>query len=97
MPRSKVSLDGIIEEMCRYYSVEEKDWGASGGGRRLSEARGMAAWLIMELGICTLRELGERTGRDVTTLSSAVKRLQMRAREDSNLARKMKTLLGTIS
>ena len=32
----------------------------------------MAAWLILELGVCTLGELGKVTGRDITTLSSAL-------------------------
>jgi chromosomal replication initiation ATPase DnaA len=57
----------------------------------------MAVWVIMELGVCTLGELGKRMGRDVTTLSSAVKRLQGRAKEDLKLAKSMKELLKTVS
>ena len=57
----------------------------------------MAAWLILELGVSTLWELGKVTGRDVTTVSSAAKRLQMRAREDLDLAGRMKELLKAIS
>ena len=50
-----------------------------GRDRRLSKARGMAAWLVLEYGKGTLGELSRRTGRDVTTLSSAAKRLQIRS------------------
>jgi hypothetical protein len=57
----------------------------------------MAAWLIMELGVYTLRELGKMTRRDITTLSSATKRLQMRAKTDLRLAKAMRTLFETIS
>ena len=63
----------------------------------LSEVRRMVAWLILELEVSTLGELGKVTGRDVTTLSSATKRLQIRAREDSELARKMAALLEAVS
>ena len=46
----------------------------------------MMAWLILELGVCTLAELGKVTGRDITTLSSAAKRLQTRTNKDLKLA-----------
>ena len=57
----------------------------------------MAAWLILELGVSTLGELGKVTGRDVTTLCSAAKRLQIRAKEDLELAGRMKELLEAVS
>jgi hypothetical protein len=57
----------------------------------------MAAWLVMELGVCPLRELGKVTRRDITTLSSAMKRLQMRANTDLRLAKAMHALFETIS
>ena len=91
--RPKVTLVGLIKAVCRKYSIKEEELRGSGRGRRLSEVRGMAAWLILELGVGTLRELGQVTGRDVTTLSSAAKRLQMRAKEDLELAGRMKDLL----
>jgi chromosomal replication initiation ATPase DnaA len=69
----------------------------TGKDRKLSEARGMAGWLIMELGGCPLEELGKRTGRDVTTLSSGVKRLQIRSKSDLKLADAMKLLLKAVS
>ena len=57
----------------------------------------MAGWLVMELGGCPLEELGKRTGRDVTTLSSGVKRLQIRSKSDLKLADAMKLLLKAVS
>ncbi len=58
MPRSRVGLDDVMKKGVAYYSVQGKDFGGTGRGRRISEARGMAAWLILELGVCTLGELG---------------------------------------
>jgi hypothetical protein len=45
-------------------------------------------------GVSTLGELGKATGRVVTTLSSAAKRLRIRAKEDLELAGRMEDLLG---
>ena len=62
-----MKLEEIVREVCKWLSVKEEDLGAGGKDRRLSEARGMTAWLIMELGVCPLRELGKVTGRDIRT------------------------------
>jgi hypothetical protein len=57
----------------------------------------MAAWLVLELGVGTLAELSRRVGRDVTTLSAGVKRLQSRSKTDSELEDAMKLLLKAVS
>jgi len=53
--------------------------------------------LVMECGGGTLGELSRRMGRDITTLSSAAKRLQIRSKTDLGLAEKVKKLLDTSS
>ena len=80
--KPKVTLVGLMKVVCREYSIKEGELRGLSRDRRLSEVRGMAAWLILELGVSTLGELGKVMGRDVTTLSSAAKRLQMRAKKD---------------
>ena len=95
--KHRVSLDKIMVEVCRHFSLEEKDFRVSGKDRSLSEARGIAAWLVLELGVCTLVELGKRTDRDVSTLSSAAKRLQIRSKTDLKLAGRMMGLLKAVS
>ena len=95
--RPKVTLVGLMRAVCREYSIKEGELGRPGRGPSLSEVRGMAAWFILELGVSTLGELGKVTGRDVTTLSSAAKRLQIRAKEDLELAGRMKELLDAVS
>jgi putative transposase len=92
-----VKLEEVVREVCKWLSVKEEDLGARGKDRRLSEARGKAAWLIMELGVYPLRELEKVTGRDVTTLSSAMKRLRMRAKTDLKLAKAMDASFEAIS
>ena len=46
----KVSLVGFMKAVCRKYSIKEGELRGSGRGRRLSEVRGRAAWLKLELG-----------------------------------------------
>jgi len=95
--RRRVSLDRIIREVCRSFSLEEGELLVSGRDHRLARVRGMAAWLVMECGGGTLGELSRRMGRDITTLSSAAKRLQIRSKTDLGLAEKVKKLLDTSS
>jgi len=57
----------------------------------------MEAWLILELGENTLGEVGKVMGRDVTALSSAAKRLQLRAKRDLEVAVRIKGSLKAIS
>jgi hypothetical protein len=77
--------------------LEEKGFFIKWKDDRLSEARGMAAWLVLELGVWTLAELSRRMGRDVRTLGAGVKRFQLRSKTDSELADAMKILLKAAS
>jgi putative transposase len=96
-PRRKTTLDRIMLEVCRYFHVKAKDFFVSGKDRQLSVARGMAGWLTLELGVGTLTDLSRRTGRDVTTLSAGVKRLQIRSKTELKLAEAMDSLLKVVS
>jgi putative transposase len=96
-PGRKVSMNRVLKEVCKLYSIKEEALRVPGKDRRLSEARGMAVCLVMELGITTLEELGKVMGRDGTTLSSAMKRLKIRAKTDTRLREMMTTLFEAIS
>ena len=96
-PRPKASLDRIVLEICRRFHIGEEDFFAAGKDHKLSEARAMAAWLALELGVGTLAELSRRMGRDVTTLSAGVKRLQIRSKTDSELADAIRLLLKALT
>ena len=95
--RSRVTLEGILKEVCRQNSVKANEWKDARKDQRLSEDRGLAAWLVLETGVGTLAELGRVTGRDITTLSSAAKRLQRRAQKDLDLDKRMKEVLQMFS
>jgi putative transposase len=92
-----VNLGRILKEVCKSSSLKEGDLLVSGRDHKISRVRMMAAWLVMECGAGTLRELSRRTARDVATLSSAAKRLQIRSRTELDLAARMRNLLEALS
>jgi putative transposase len=96
-PSVGVTIEGILKEVCSHYSIRENELKVAGRNHRLSEARGMAAWLMQELGVGTLVELGKFTDRDITTLSSVLKRLHLRAKNDLKLAKRMEKLAEKFS
>lgn len=60
--RPRANLNEIIKEVWRYFSLEDKDFLFSDKDRRLSEAGGITAWLVLEIRFCTIPELRERHG-----------------------------------
>jgi len=57
-------------------------WKIPSQGRHLSSVRAMLAWAVAEFSDATLTDLGTLLSRDVSTLSSAVRRLKVRALQD---------------
>lgn len=91
-PKQQIILDDIIQSVCRKYGIEEDDLRVPGKYRKNSEARGMVAWLILETGEVKLSELSSYSGRDISTLSSAAKAVQNRAKSDQDLADSMREI-----
>ncbi len=73
-------------EICEVTAAEML---SPGQGFKISEARALAAWGVLSSNSGALRELGKMLGRDVTSLSSAAKRLSERSRKDESVAAKM--------
>ena len=94
-PKQRISLDDIIKSVCMKYGIAEKDLKTPGKYRILSEARGMVSALILETSGSTLAALSSYTGRDVSTLSTAAKTVQIRAKSDQGLADRMNELKKT--
>lgn len=91
-PLKRISLEDILHKVRLKYGIEEKDLKAPGKSRKHSEARGVAAWLLLETGASTLSKLSRVTGRDISTLSNAAKAVQSRAIDDQVLAGSMAEL-----
>jgi hypothetical protein len=89
--RKKIPVDKFLEEVCTHYSLESLQE-LAGHNRKASEARGVAARLAMEVGVCTLTELAGKLGRDVSSLSSAAERIRARERQERQIAERVAAL-----
>jgi chromosomal replication initiation ATPase DnaA len=70
----------MIQGFCVEYGLAPDELRALAQGRLASEARAVVGWLASELGSASFVEVGRETARQVSTLSSAVRRLSERAR-----------------
>lgn len=80
----RIDIDGIASAVCRFYGAHDEK--LRGRLFRSSRLLAKAAWIALETEGCTLTELAEVSGRDITTLSCAVRKLHARAGKDSGLA-----------
>ncbi|MDA3902951.1 MAG: transposase [Desulfuromusa sp.] len=92
----KVNPEKIVQIVLDRYKITEQELAAPGKNRHCSEARAYLAWLFLETGCDTLTALGERLGRDVSSLSSAVRRLQLKAKKDENTAEKYHKMMNRV-
>ena len=94
--KPRISLDMILRSVCGLYGISEQELAAPGKYRRLAEARGVSAWLILETGTVTLSALSRFTGRDVSTLSSAAKLIHIRSASDHAFAVRLGQLMDCV-
>ncbi|MEE4253844.1 MAG: transposase [Desulfuromusa sp.] len=92
----KVNPEKVLRIVLERYKLTEEELAAPGKNRFNSEARAYLAWLYLETGCDTMTALGERLGRDVSSLSSAVRRLQLKAKKDEKVADKYQKLLNRV-
>ena len=81
----RASVVEVVSLVCRNYEIAVEELVVPGKIRRLSHARGMAAWIVQDLPSYTLTELARMTGRDLSSLSAMVQRLYARSAHDSTL------------
>jgi chromosomal replication initiation ATPase DnaA len=89
-PERRYTVKEIISAVCEAYGVGE-EW-IRLGGRLSAEIRGVAALLSLELPGSGLVSLAPEVARDPTSLSSAARRVTVRAREDVALRHKIDML-----
>ena len=92
----KVNPEKVLRIVLDRYKLTEEELAAPGKNRFNSEARAYLAWLYLETGCDTMTALGERLGRDVSSLSSAVRRLQVKAKKDEKIADKYQKLMNRV-
>ncbi len=92
----RLSPDKVFAVVERAFRLSEQELAAPGKARQAAEARAFLAWLYMHTGCDTLTNLGERLNRDISTLSSSVRRLELKAKKDEQLSEKIQLLLRRV-
>lgn len=85
LPILKPGLDAVVDAVKNLYGLAEEELASPGQKRLAAEARGLAAWAVQEYSSATLTELAKRFGRDVSSMSAAIKRLEERRKRDHGI------------
>jgi REP element-mobilizing transposase RayT len=84
-----LSLDQIVDIVCRKYQIDSQTFVAQGKQQPGAEARAVAAYLVQDAEKLSLTDLGKYLRRDISALSRAAGRLRIRLRTDKKLAAKL--------
>jgi putative transposase len=84
IPVRRIGIDEVVSAVCSLYGARKEELRES--THHASRLRAMAAWIALDTEGCTITELATITGRDLSTLSCAAKKLQARAGKDSRLS-----------
>ena len=92
LPVLKPGVDQVLEAIKELYGLTDEALASPSQERRLSEARSLAAWAVQELSDAPLTELALRVGRESSSLSAAIRRLQKRSAVESEISRQQSKL-----
>ena len=81
--KAEITMKALLSAVCAVYDINLDE--ITSGRRLASEARGMSAWITLETTGCTIAQLAAATVRAPSSLSSAAKRVEARARQDSRV------------
>lgn len=88
-PARPLPLIRIVRAVCRARGIRRAELTAPGRARAPAEARAWVAWLAVNAGRLPLTRVAESFGRDLSTLSRMVARLDRDLREDAALRREI--------
>ena len=88
----KISLDDLLAFVAREFEIDLRDLCSVSRKRNLTEARGVAAWLVAETGQHTLAELARCMHRDPSALSLQAKKVRERAMKETQFQQKLDKL-----
>jgi chromosomal replication initiation ATPase DnaA len=82
---------------CRCHRLTERQLLAAGRTRLPAEARALVAWLALQTKAASLTTLAHAFGRDISTLSHALSRVEERSRKSPAFAKALDRHLYAIS
>ncbi len=89
---AEIDPERLLALVLNDFNMTEEDLAAAGKNRQSAQARAFSGWLCLETGSMTLTALGERLKRDVSSLSSGIRRLQLAAKKDPAIAERYQKL-----
>jgi hypothetical protein len=93
MQRKRLTLDGIIDAVCRAYGIERDELVAPGRRRLPSKARSLIALIVQEQPNIALNEAASILHRDSSTLSAGAGRLRSEIYRDKSFRDHINDLL----
>jgi REP element-mobilizing transposase RayT len=97
VPGQPPKPERIIARVAADFGLDEAELAAPSRRRDAAEARAVIGYLARSSGSASLSALARRFGRDVTTLSRAVGRMEHRVREDAAVAARLEALNNAIT
>ena len=88
----EVDPEQVLALVLADFNLTEHELAAAGKDRHCSQARAFLGWLCLETSCLTLTALGARLRRDVSSLSSAIRRLHLAAKKDPSLVERYQKL-----
>lgn len=86
------TLEQIVESVCAEYQIRISEFCASGKAQPAAEARAVAALLVRNSPAIAFRELATFLSRDLSGLSQAARRLEVRLIGDAALERRIEQI-----
>ena len=92
------SPDVIIEEVCKFYNIDNDALRGQGRTKDTALARQMAMYLIRRMTSLSLKEIGkEFDGRDHTTVMHSIERIENLMKSNAEVAEIIKDLNTNIN
>lgn len=91
-PLKSIDLVAAIKLIKGHFNCTDSDLKTPGQGRQMGRIRAYLSWAVLELSDATLTELGRWLNRDVSSLSSAVRRLKDKSKTSTALVAEMDTI-----
>ena len=92
----KIDMDHCIEHICSFYALDPSALSERTRVRKHSEARAVVAWLMRRSGSKSLTDVASYFNRDVATMSTAVRKLEGRLREDDEFRARLDAIQRNI-
>ncbi len=87
----------IIQEVCKFYNIEEQDIRGNSRSRDTAQARQIAMYLIRAITGMSLSEIGKEFGKDHTTVLHSIRRISDEAVKNPELGEIIKDIKTNIN